>query len=115
MGKVMKKTVAQAVVRRVDEALEIAALFDGRDFAFDFVIGSLHGAHPKTINRVSDRVYYVLEGNGHATVGDEVHEIDAGSLIVIPAGTPHGISGDLRYIIITAPPFAPENEERPPQ
>jgi quercetin dioxygenase-like cupin family protein len=30
---------------------------------------------------------------------------------VIPAGVPHGLSGDGEFLIITAPPFDPGNEE----
>jgi mannose-6-phosphate isomerase-like protein (cupin superfamily) len=108
----MKKTTAHADVRQVDDSLQITDLFDGKEFAFDFVIGILNGAHPPTINRVSDRVYYVMDGEGCATVGDQTHIVGPGDLVVIKAGTPHSISGDLRYVIVTSPPFLPENEKQ---
>lgn len=53
-------------------------------------------------------VEFTLEGTGTMTVGDETHEVSAGSIVVIPANTPHRFinSGDgvLRQIGIHASP-----------
>jgi mannose-6-phosphate isomerase-like protein (cupin superfamily) len=37
----------------------------------------------------SDQLYYVLSGTMHARVGDRTHVVSPGSLVIIPAGTPH--------------------------
>jgi quercetin dioxygenase-like cupin family protein len=40
----------------------------------------------------ADKFYFVLEGRGRFTVGDDVQETGAGSLVVAPAGIPHGVA-----------------------
>ena len=107
----MKRSVSSSVRRQVGEALQIIDVFDGAGFAFDFVIAELRGDHPTVMNRTSDRTYFVLEGRGTARVADETFEVQKDDLICIHAGMPHSISGNLRYIVVTAPPFDPANEE----
>ena len=53
-------------------------------------------------------VELTLEGNATVTVGDDTREVNAGSIVVIPANTPHRFlnsgSGVLRQIGIHASP-----------
>jgi len=53
-------------------------------------------------------VEFTLEGTGTMTVGDETREVSAGSIVVIPANTPHRFvnsgTGVLRQIGIHASP-----------
>ncbi len=57
----------------------------------------------------ADKFYFVLEGRGRFTVGDEEREADAGSLVVAPSGIPHGVTNDARVLlsllVTIAPPF----------
>ena len=107
----MKFTTVDSARRQVDSALSIIELFAGVDFKFDFVIAELTGHHPTVRNHVSDRVYYFLEGQATVHVGDTQFTVSSGDLVPIKAGTPHGLNGHARYIIVTAPPFSPSNEE----
>ena len=52
----------------------------------------------------ADKFYFVLEGRGHFTVGDETREAETGTLIVAPAGVTHGVSntGDTRLSLLVA-------------
>lgn len=54
-----------------------------------------------------DKFYYVLEGTGHFTVGDEVCECGAGEMILCPAGVPHGVEnrgiGLVSFLTVIAP------------
>lgn len=104
-----KLTAAES--RDVDEALTITDLFDGAEFNFDFVVADLDGDHPTVINHESDRAYFVLEGEGQVQVGEETYDVESEDLVTIKAGEKHSIRGDLRYLIITSPPFDPDNEE----
>jgi quercetin dioxygenase-like cupin family protein len=56
----------------------------------------------------ADKFYFVLEGSGRFTVGDEEREANAGSLVVAPSGIPHGVrnngSGRLSLLVTIAPP-----------
>ena len=57
----------------------------------------------------ADKFYFVLEGSGRFTVGDEEREANAGSLVVAPSGIPHGVANNasvrLSLLVTIAPPF----------
>jgi mannose-6-phosphate isomerase-like protein (cupin superfamily) len=108
----MKQSFADARSRQVDESLRITDLLTRKDAPFDLVVGELAGDHGKRINHVSDRVYFVIEGEGTATVGDDSYQIKALDLVYIPKNTVHGICGKLKFAIITAPPLSKGDEER---
>jgi quercetin dioxygenase-like cupin family protein len=55
----------------------------------------------------ADKFYFVLSGRGTFTVGDEEKTVAAGSVVVAPAGIPHGVtnSGDERLsLLVTIAP-----------
>lgn len=55
-----------------------------------------------------DKVYMVLEGTAHFTVGDEAREAEAGEIIWAAAGIPHGVEnrGNTQVVLLVciAPP-----------
>lgn len=55
----------------------------------------------------SDKVYYVVSGMGHVTVGDEERAVPAGSAAIARAGEPHGLRNagdeDLVALVVMAP------------
>ncbi len=57
-----------------------------------------------------EQVYVVVQGRGAMRVGDEVEEVSAGTMILVPPGTDHSIRniGEERliYVSATSPPFA---------
>jgi quercetin dioxygenase-like cupin family protein len=56
----------------------------------------------------ADKFYFVLEGLGRFTVGEEQSDAAAGTLIVAPAGIPHGVTNSgnerLSLLVAIAPP-----------
>ncbi len=56
-----------------------------------------------------EQAYVIVRGKGLMKVDDERQEVEAGTLVYIPAGSPHSIStiGDepLVYVSATSPPF----------
>ncbi len=57
----------------------------------------------------ADKFYFVLEGSGTFSVGDEERQTEAGTIIAAPAGIKHGVtnSGNERLsllVTIAAPP-----------
>ena len=54
------------------------------------------GGMPRHTNAV-EHEQFVLAGRARISIGDEVHEVCAGSIVYIPAGTPH------HYEVIEAP------------
>jgi len=57
----------------------------------------------------ADKFYFVLEGRGKFTVGDHEQAVGAGTLVVAPAGIPHGVANvadeRLSLLVTIAPPF----------
>ena len=95
-------TAARPVVKRAEQvactpvaagrATEVQVLVGERDGAPNFamrrfVMGK-DGGMPRHTNRV-EHEQYVLRGRARVSVGDEVHEVSAGDVLYIPAGTPH--------------------------
>ena len=63
----------------------------------EHVMVGLNCLEPNQTQRVhahqgADKIYFVLEGSGRFTIGDEEREADAGTLVLAPAGVPHGVT-----------------------
>ena len=58
----------------------------------------------------SDKIYYVLEGTGRFTVGEEEQDLTQGQAVIARSGEPHGVhnaSGENLVLLVTmAPPPA---------
>lgn len=56
----------------------------------------------------ADKFYFVLEGSGRFTIGDEEKDAGVGSLILAPSGIPHGVTNitdeRLSILVAIAPP-----------
>jgi mannose-6-phosphate isomerase-like protein (cupin superfamily) len=55
----------------------------------------------------SDKVYYVLSGTGHFTVGDEEEDLRTGHAVIARAGAPHGVrneTGENLVLLVTMAP-----------
>ncbi len=62
-----------------------------------------------SINRRSDQVVYTIEGEGLVKIGSSGHRIQAGTLLLIPAGQPHQVTNTgarrLLFLNFFAPPM----------
>ncbi len=61
--------------------------------------GQAHQAHT---HAGQDKFYYVVEGEGAFTVGDEAQTAGAGSVIWAPGGVEHGVAnnGSARLVVL---------------
>lgn len=93
-----------------DEKLQKNSLFDSQRLFYD-----VYCLRPGQDQRVhthddSDKVYYVLEGTGHFTVGDEEEDLGEGHAVMARAGEPHGVRNateeNLLLLVTMAPPPA---------
>lgn len=98
------------VVKRADEvsgtvveagtATEVQVLLGEADGVPGFAMRRFRmgagGGMPLHTNEV-EHEQYVLSGRGRVTVGGEVHQVSAGDVLYIPAGTPHS------YEVVEAP------------
>jgi mannose-6-phosphate isomerase-like protein (cupin superfamily) len=59
-------------------------------------------------HKLSEEFYFILEGTGEMTVGDETQSVGPGDAILIPAGAWHEITAttSLRFLCCCAPPYA---------
>ncbi|HXD34119.1 MAG TPA: cupin domain-containing protein [Pyrinomonadaceae bacterium] len=57
----------------------------------------------------ADKIYFVLEGRGRFTIGDDEFEAGPGKLVTAPAGVPHGVANTgperLSILVAIAPGF----------
>lgn len=106
----MKYSKEKSKARQVDSELKIYDVFSSLDAQMDFVIAELNGDHPMIINRVSDRIYFVLSGTGEVFSDDKWEKVSVNDCVFIKKNSVHSIRGNLTYAIITSPPFQPKNE-----
>lgn len=70
-----------------------------------FEPGQEHAAH---VHEGQDKLYYVVDGVGEVTVGDQTRSFSAGDLALAPAGTPHALRnpgpGRLVVLVVFGPP-----------
>ena len=63
----------------------------------------------RTHSHAPEQVYFILEGTGSMTVGNETQEVQVGDCVFIPSGAQHGIRNSgpstLRYFSAAAPGF----------
>lgn len=59
-------------------------------------------------HRVSEEIYFVLEGQGEMTVGNETRSIGPGDAVLIPPGAWHTLlaTTDIRFLCCCAPPYS---------
>ena len=71
------------------------------------------GSHGKVKTTSSDRVYFVLEGEGEFVINDEVVPVEKHDVIVVPKNTPYdyrATNGVLKLFLVHIPAYDPENE-----
>ena len=63
-----------------------------------------------------EQMYYILEGEGAMTVGDETQKVTAGECIFFPSFTPHGLENTgktvLKYFSAASPSFSAEQSTK---
>lgn len=69
-----------------------------------------HGHFEEFYDKVSDFVYSIVTGSGTFVLNDEKHEVAAGDLVVIPAGTRIHYFGTMDMVLSVAPAFDAKNE-----
>jgi mannose-6-phosphate isomerase-like protein (cupin superfamily) len=106
------------------QAWELAALDDARAaegkgylefLSVPDLSGGLYVLEAGSIDRQTphgeDELYFVVSGRGRITVGDEVRDVTAGSIVFVPARVPHRFHDvDERLVILVA--FGPAEGSR---
>lgn len=90
-----------------EEKMKKNSLFDSSHLFYDLYC-LLPGQSQKVhTHESSDKVYYVVDGTGRFTVGDEEQDLASGHAVIAPAGEAHGVrnetEGDLILLVTMAP------------
>ena len=83
----------------------VVATEDGVDFSATQITGSVK----RHLHEHSAEFFYVVSGSGSFTLGNAVHKVVPGDMIVIPKAVPHSISvsgAPLHLVEIDAPSMA---------
>lgn len=93
-----------------EEKLQKNSLFDSERLFYDTYCLLPGQAQKVHAHDDSDKVYYVLEGTGRFTVGEEEEDLGEGWAVIARAGEPHGIRNEteenLVLLVTMAPPPA---------
>ena len=65
------------------------------------------GHHDRMLNELSDRAYYIIEGEGRFQVGEgaPIETVRAGDFVFIPRNVPYEFDGEMRYLVMNGPAY----------
>ena len=97
-------------IRFSEEKMRKNSLFDSPHLFYDTYCLLPDQAQKVHAHEGSDKIYYVLEGTGRFTVGDEEQDLTEGQAVIARAGEQHGVRNDsnenLVLLVTMAPPPA---------
>lgn len=76
------------------------------------------GHHDRVVNEISDRVYYIIDGEGRFQVGDgaPIEAVSAGDFVFIAKNVPYEFDGNMRYVVMNGPAYRTASDQvLPPQ
>ena len=76
------------------EKLNKISLFDTDKFFCDIYCLKSGQDQKVHAHNDSDKVYFILEGQGKITIGSEERELGPEEITIAPAGEPHGVVND---------------------
>ena len=80
---------------------------------------TLFGRHEKVVNEISDRVYYIIDGEADFELdyviddGMIFHEqgsVTGGDVVLIPKGIPYVFEGHMTYVVLNSPGYVPDSD-----
>ncbi len=96
------------------EGLEAWVYSSKEDFAnASGIYFEVTGRHGKIKTSLSDRVYFVIEGQGEFIIDEQRHPVKDKDMIIIPKNTPYdykAVEGMLKLFLVHTPAFDPEHE-----
>ena len=90
-----------------EEKMQKNSLFDSPHLFYDAYC-LVPGQHQKVhAHEGSDKIYYVLEGAGRFTVGDEERDLPKDHAVIARAGEPHGVRNETEDNLVLLVTMAP--------
>lgn len=75
------------------------------DLGYSVVRTHLKGKHPLMKNTISNRTYYIINGNGVFYANTKEYNVQTGDMITIPKNTKYKFDGEFDAILISNPAF----------
>jgi mannose-6-phosphate isomerase-like protein (cupin superfamily) len=100
------RAVSEAVAFS-EEKMKKNALFDSQHLFYDaycLLPGQTQKVHS---HEGSDKVYYVLQGTGRFTVGEEERNLGEGHAVIARAGDTHGVRNETQENLVVLVTMAP--------
>lgn len=91
-----------------EEKMRKNSLFDSPNLFYDTYCLLPDQSQKVHAHEGSDKVYYVLEGTGHFTIGEEEQDLTQGQAVIARAGEPHGVrnaSNENLVLLVTMAPL----------
>ena len=90
-----------------EEKMQKNSLFDSPYLFYDAYCLLPGQAQKVHAHEGSDKIYYVLEGTGSFTVGDEEEDLGEGHAVIARAGVPHGVRNETDKSLVLLVTMAP--------
>jgi len=103
----MESRTVSDVVEFSEQKMKKNALFDSPHLFYDaycLLPGQSQKVHA---HEGSDKVYFVLQGKGRFTVGEEERDLGEGNAIIARAGDPHGVRNETQENLVVLVTMAP--------
>ena len=92
-----------------EEKMKKNSLFDSPYLFYDAYCLLPGQAQKVHAHEGSDKIYYVLEGTGSFTVGDEEEDLGEGHAVIARAGVPHGVRNETDKNLVLLVTMAPRS------
>jgi len=103
----MESRTVSDVVEFSEQKMKKNALFDSPHLFYDaycLLPGQSQKVHA---HEGSDKVYFVLQGKGRFTVGEEERDLGEGNALIARAGDPHGVRNETQENLVVLVTMAP--------
>ncbi len=74
------------------------------------IVFEVEGTHGKIMSKVSDRIYYVIEGSGKFYNDKEEIEVKAGDVVIVDKNTPYDYKGKMKLFLVHLPAWDESQE-----
>ncbi len=104
----MESKLISAEISFSEEKMKKNSLFDSPHLFYDaycLLPGQIQKVHA---HESSDKIYYVLEGTGRFTIGNEEEDLGEGHAVIARAGSPHGVRNDTSENLVLLVTMAPK-------
>lgn len=100
---------------RITSYLLVSEITTGAKYITTSLVEMQPNGKQRIHSHATEQCYFILEGSGQMTVGDETTEVHTGDTIFIPSNSPHGLINTgklvLRYLSAGSPVFGREKEK----